>query len=126
MQQRQSPKKRTSLSRNDNLHVHMLKTYLGPQKLRVMLLGVLLISSIAFQLLNPQILKRFIDSATQGSNDRVLATAALLFLAFALIQQLCAVAATYVSENVFVLISLFLRCIRRVSSFSASMMILLP
>jgi ATP-binding cassette, subfamily B, bacterial len=100
MQQRQSPKKRTSLSRNDNLHVHMLKTYLGPQKLRVMLLGVLLISSIAFQLLNPQILKRFIDSATQGSNDRVLATAALLFLAFALIQQLCAVAATYVSENV--------------------------
>src|SRR5207248_8337563 len=52
------------------------------------------------QLFNPQILKRFIDSATHGASDQALAGAAGLFLAIALIQQAASVAATYLSENI--------------------------
>jgi ATP-binding cassette, subfamily B, bacterial len=78
----------------------MLETYLGPQRARVTLLVLFLVGSIALQLLNPQILKRFLDSATSGAADRVLAVTAGLFLAVALIQQLVTVATTYLSENV--------------------------
>lgn len=78
----------------------MLVTYLRPQRLRVTLLALLLLTSIGLQLLNPQILKRFIDSATTGGADRTLALAAGLFLAIAIIQQVFTVASTYLSENI--------------------------
>src|SRR5438128_2707007 len=78
----------------------MLVTYLRPQRARVGLLAALLLGSIGLQLFNPQILKRFIDSATHGASDRALALAAGLFLAIALIQQAASVAATYLSENI--------------------------
>jgi ABC-type multidrug transport system fused ATPase/permease subunit len=78
----------------------MLLTYLRPQRLQVAALAALLVSSIGLQLVNPQILKSFIDSARGGATDRALALTAGLFLAVALAQQLLAVAATYLSENV--------------------------
>jgi len=78
----------------------LLLRYLRPQAGRVGLLAALLLGSIGLQLFNPQILKRFIDSATGGGTDAVLAAAAGLFLAVALLQQILAVGATYLSENV--------------------------
>jgi ATP-binding cassette, subfamily B, bacterial len=78
----------------------MLVTYLQPQRLRVSLLAALLLGSIGLQLFNPQILKRFIDSATHGGTDRTLTIAAGLFLLIALIQQASSVGATYLSENI--------------------------
>src|SRR5258707_759312 len=78
----------------------MLVTYLRPQRPRVVSLAALLLGSIGLQLFNPQILRRFIDSATHGGSDRTLAVAAGLFFAIALIQQGASVAATYLSENI--------------------------
>ena len=78
----------------------LLATYLGPQRGRVTLLTALLLSSIALQLLNPQILRRFIDTATTGGSTSALTVAAVLFIVVALVQQLVAVGATYFSENV--------------------------
>jgi ABC-type multidrug transport system fused ATPase/permease subunit len=78
----------------------MLGTYLRPQGRRVGLLALLLLGSIGLQLLNPQILRRFIDSARQGAADETLAVAAGLFLLVALVQQASAVSATYLSETI--------------------------
>ena len=81
-------------------HRGFLATYLRPQRWRVVVLAALLLTSIGLQLANPQILRRFIDAATQGGSDRMLTTAAILFIAIALVQQVLAVGATYLSENV--------------------------
>src|SRR5215218_4763783 len=64
--------------------IRMLLTYLRPQRRRVGLLALLLLGSIGLQLFNPQILRRFLDSARQGAGNETLAIAAVLFLLIAL------------------------------------------
>jgi ATP-binding cassette subfamily B protein/ATP-binding cassette subfamily C protein len=78
----------------------LLINYLKPQSPRVMLLAVLLFGSIGLQLLNPQILRYFIDTATSGGTLETLMETALLFFGVALVTQIVSVAATYVGENV--------------------------
>lgn len=78
----------------------LLRDYLRPQKLRALLLAILLLGSIALQLANPQIVRRFLDSAeAQAGLDRLF-DAAALFMVVAVLRQVVFVAATYVSENV--------------------------
>ena len=72
----------------------LLVTYLSPQRLRVASLAVLLLGSTALQLLNPQILRYFIDTAVAGGAARSLVAAALLFLVVALFTQAVSVVAT--------------------------------
>jgi ABC-type multidrug transport system fused ATPase/permease subunit len=86
---------------------NLLIDYLRPQKWRAVLLGVLLFAGIALQLINPQILRFFIDAATGGVKGvpqpelmSQLTAAAVLFILVALAQQMITVLATYVSENV--------------------------
>ncbi|MBN2501161.1 MAG: ABC transporter ATP-binding protein, partial [Anaerolineales bacterium] len=78
----------------------LLGKYIQPQKGRFYLLTFLLLSTIGLQILNPQIMRYFIDQATAQAplNDLVLAAA--LFIAAALVQQVMGVSATYVGENV--------------------------
>jgi len=79
----------------------LLAGYLRPQWRRSLLLGVVLVASAALQVVNPQIIRQFIDVATSGaaSPDRLAATA-LLFIGIALTQQALAVGATYVGQLV--------------------------
>ncbi len=56
--------------------------------------------SIGLQLLNPQILRYFIDLAVGGGSPDSLAAAAVFFIGVALVQQLSSVLATFLSENV--------------------------
>lgn len=104
----------------------MLVTYLRPQLPRVTVLALLLVVSIALQLLNPQILKQFLDSATTNGTNQMLMSTAGLFLAVAVIQQLVSVATTYLSENVgwtatnAIRADLLLHCLRLDQSFHKS------
>jgi ATP-binding cassette subfamily B protein len=78
----------------------LLAQYIKPQRGRFAWLTVLLLTSIGLQVVNPQIMRFFID-ATQTSQDfQVLVVAALAFIGIALIQQVVGVTATYVGENV--------------------------
>jgi ATP-binding cassette, subfamily B, bacterial len=81
-------------------HRNLLLGYLRPQWPQVLLLAVLLLSGIGLELLNPQILRGFIDTAAQGGAIAQLTRAALLFIGVALIQQLVTVVATYLSQSV--------------------------
>lgn len=78
----------------------LLAGYLKPQWLRVALLACTLAATIGLQLFNPQVLRYFIDQATSGGPLSSLITAALLFLALAIVNQALSVLATYVGENV--------------------------
>lgn len=78
----------------------LLVTYLRPQKLRVALLALLLFTSIGLQLLNPQLLRYFIDTAAGGGSSQTLALAALGFLGIAVAQQAGMVLVTYFGENI--------------------------
>ncbi|MCU0527804.1 MAG: ABC transporter ATP-binding protein, partial [Elainella sp. Prado103] len=89
-----------SLKQYGNLLAH----YLKPQKGRVAWLAITLLGSIGLQLLNPQILGYFIDTAvtqtTSAHTSPALLIAALVFIAIALLTQILAVIATYLSETV--------------------------
>ena len=75
-------------------------TYLGPQWRRATLMAVLLVTGIALQLLNPQILRYFVDAFTSGDPHANLLLAGALFIGVALATQIFMVLATYVSENI--------------------------
>lgn len=77
----------------------MLSKYLLPHKSTLVGLTVLLFGSIALQLVNPQIIRYFIDTATSDKPIELLMYAALMFIGFSIVQQIIAVFATYVSEN---------------------------
>jgi ATP-binding cassette subfamily B protein len=77
----------------------LLVTYLKPQWLRVVLLSTLLMSNIALQLINPQVIRYFIDATQAGSPLSALLIAAGLFLAIAFLQRAVAFSSTYTAEN---------------------------
>lgn len=76
-----------------------LATYLLPHWPRVLALGGLLIGATALQLVNPQILRAFIDDALGSGEPSALARLAILFLGIAVAGQVLAVAEVYVAEN---------------------------
>lgn len=79
---------------------HLLADYLKLQQARVIGLAIALLSSIALQILSPQLLGYFIDTAVSGGATKTLATVALLFTGVAVLTQFFAIAATYFSENI--------------------------
>jgi len=81
-------------------HREFLIDYLRPQWLAVAVMSALLLSSIGLQLLIPQILSRFIDSARAGAAPEVLVRLAVLFLIVAVAGQLVSTVSVYASENV--------------------------
>lgn len=81
-------------------YARLLADYLQPQRSRVIWLALTLLGSIALQILNPQLLGYFIDTAVSGGSPQALLTAALLFIGIALLTQVMSVAATYFGENV--------------------------
>ncbi len=78
----------------------LLKTYMQPQKKAVALLSMLIISSIALQLINPQLVRRFLDAVETGRSLRELLITAGIFMGIAVVAQVIKVAATYIGENV--------------------------
>ncbi|MBB3108613.1 ATP-binding cassette subfamily B protein [Paenibacillus phyllosphaerae] len=78
----------------------LMRRYLLPQRGALIGLTALLFASIALQLVNPQIIRYFIDTAQGQGSMTPLYYAAGLFIAFSLVQQIVSVIATFMSENV--------------------------
>ena len=81
-------------------HGRLLTTYLAPQRARVVLLAVLLLASIGLQLLNPQVMRFFIDTAQAGGPMRALLLAALVYMVAGLLGRGLTFATSYISLNV--------------------------
>lgn len=86
----------------------LLVNYVKPQWWRVALLAVLLFGGIGLQLVNPQIMRTFIDAVTlmtdtaadQAQRTISIRNAALLFIGLAFLQQVVTITATYLSAVV--------------------------
>jgi ABC-type multidrug transport system fused ATPase/permease subunit len=78
----------------------LLTHYLTPQRARVGLMAALLLGGIGLQLVNPQIIRYFLDTVQSGGAKSALWLAAGLYLGFALIQQAAKLAASMMSQNV--------------------------
>ena len=78
----------------------LLRTYLRPLWRSALLVSLLLLTSIAFDLLGPQILRAFIDTAERSGPQFALTRAALFYLAITLVGQVVRVGATVLSEQV--------------------------
>jgi ATP-binding cassette subfamily B protein len=80
-------------------YLALFARYVGPEWRRALVLAVLLLTTIGLQLLNPQLLRRFIDSALAGADVSSLVTIALLFMAVAFLTQVVDASSRYVGES---------------------------
>lgn len=81
-------------------YYNLLSTYLKAQWRWAAVLALLILVTIGLKLANPQILRVFIDTATEGGERSILIRSALLFFGIAILTQGLSVAATYVGETV--------------------------
>jgi ATP-binding cassette, subfamily B, bacterial len=78
----------------------LLGAYLRPQRGRVMLLAALLFGSVALQLINPQIIRYFIDATQRRGAGASLVYAGLAYIGASVFGRLLTIGATYLSVNV--------------------------
>ena len=79
--------------------LNLSSTYLRPQRRQLGVLGLLLIGGIALQLINPQIIRIFID-ATQAAETQNIFRAAVLFIGLSFLQRALMIASVYLSERI--------------------------
>ena len=78
----------------------LLRTYLRPQWRRIILLAVLLALRIATRLVNPQIVRGFLDQALAGTTTEALLRQGALFLAIAATSQVLTLMGVTIGETV--------------------------
>lgn len=79
---------------------NLLSAYLRHQRARTAVLALLLFTGIGLQVLNPQIIRSFIDRATSGDDTDNLIPIAVLFMAIAVVYQALNVVATWMAEGI--------------------------
>ncbi|MGY5876225.1 MAG: ABC transporter ATP-binding protein [Candidatus Thorarchaeota archaeon] len=72
---------------------------MSPFKRRVFILSILLVVNMALQVINPQIIRFYIDTVTQPSPQELFTNAALLYIAIAIVQQMTLIASVYISQD---------------------------
>lgn len=80
-------------------YARFLRRYMAAKVPLVIGLGITLFISIGLQLVNPQVLRSFIDTASAGAESNQLTSLALTFIAVAVSQQLINVLVVYITEN---------------------------
>lgn len=88
------------MNHSRSLYLQLFQRYIWPQKWRVLLLAVLVLTSLGLLLVNPQLIRYFIDSVEQQRTLDQLIGAAVIFTALTILQQLIVLAATYIGEVV--------------------------
>jgi ATP-binding cassette subfamily B protein/ATP-binding cassette subfamily C protein len=78
----------------------LLMQYLKPQWRRALLMVILLLASVGLQLVNPLVLRYFIDTVIAGGSALSMTIAGVIFIGIALTNQAVSVFATYISQNV--------------------------
>lgn len=79
---------------------NLLSAYLRHQRARTVVLTILLFTGIGLQVLNPQIIRTFIDRATAGDETDSLIPIAMAFMAIAVVYQVLNVTATWMAEHI--------------------------
>ncbi|MFQ5434727.1 MAG: ABC transporter ATP-binding protein [Anaerolineae bacterium] len=78
----------------------LLVQYLLPMRGKVSLLAFFIFASIGLKIVNPQIIRYFIDTAVSGAEDTPLVLAGIAYLIVAFLLQGAGVLATYLGEDI--------------------------
>ena len=79
----------------------LLSQYLKPQWMRVTLLAVFILGGVGLNLVKPQILRYFFDTAEAGGETRdLLIAAGLLFIAVSFFRQVATLVSSYLGQDV--------------------------
>ncbi|MDQ3930250.1 MAG: ABC transporter ATP-binding protein/permease [Chloroflexota bacterium] len=78
----------------------LLGTYLRPQRGRVTILALLLLASVALQLISPQIVRYFIDATQRPAEASLLIYLGIAFIGVSLAGRLVTIGTTYLSIDV--------------------------
>ena len=78
----------------------LLSQYLKPQWFRVSLLAIFMFGGIGLNLVNPQIIRYFIDTAKAGGATRDLIIAGGIFIAIAFFRQIIVLISSYLGQDV--------------------------
>jgi ATP-binding cassette subfamily B protein len=81
-------------------YLNLFSAYLRPHRARMLGLSVLLLTAIALELFNPQVIRFFLDTAQSGGPQAALLGAAAVFIAVALIQRAVTVGGGYLAQAV--------------------------
>lgn len=81
-------------------YLTLFRQYLRPMKLKVALLALLVFAGIGLQLLNPLIIRYFIDTLMSHGDMQPMFFAALTFLSVSVLTQITGIASVYVGEDV--------------------------
>ncbi len=81
-------------------YFRLFASYLAPYRRESVVLAAVLFGTIALQLLNPQLIRIFIDDATAGRPISDLVPLAIAFMVIAVIHQLMLVQATFLAEKI--------------------------
>ncbi len=79
---------------------NLLSAYLRNQRARIVLLTTMLFTGIALQVVNPQIIRSFIDGAIEGREGSRLVGLAAVFMVIAVVYQVLNLASTWLAERV--------------------------
>lgn len=88
------------MQRELKTYLSLLSKYLKHQKLQVFCLAVVLISGITVQLINPQIVREFIDTALSDEGYTLLVRIAALYIILSLVQQSLSIAIAYLGQRI--------------------------
>ncbi|EPY04595.1 ABC transporter-like protein [Paenibacillus alvei TS-15] len=88
------------MSQNTSLSMTWLFRYLYPVKGRLLLLLIMLLVSTACQLINPQLVQQFIDTAAAQGAISTLLTLAGVYLLIAVFTQFITVAISYIGNDI--------------------------
>ena len=91
------PQPKSTITFDD--YAHFLRRYLRPRLGLVSILSVTLFTNIGLQLVNPMILRTYIDTAVAGGASDLLTRMALLFIGIAVAHQLIGILVVYITEN---------------------------
>jgi ATP-binding cassette subfamily B protein len=80
-------------------YARFLSRYLRSRWHLVAILGIMLFATIGMQIVNPLLMRSFIDTARAGGATNVLTFLALLFIGIAIGQHLLGVVVVYITEN---------------------------
>jgi ATP-binding cassette, subfamily B, bacterial len=81
-------------------YTNLLRNYLKNQRASMIGLAFLLVAGLLMQLVNPQLIRYFIDSAQGAESNHALWIAAGLFIVVSLAQQIVNVIVVYIGESV--------------------------
>ncbi len=81
-------------------YLTLLGTYLKPQWLKALLLALVLLVGTVLQLINPQLVRYFIDTISVHGDVRTLVNTGLLYVGVAVVNQGVAIVTSYLSTNV--------------------------